>query len=416
MAERVERVGGCRHPIRLRGTSKDGGYTTSDEPDGVLLVACGTRRASRCPSCSATYKGDARQLVLAGLEGGKGVPETVSSHSAVFATLTAPSFGAVHSAGKGRCHLGPPGVCPHGRSRHCLEAHDPGDDVVGSPLCRDCYDYVGAVMFNATAGELWRRVTIYAFRHLAYALGTTPERLREEVRLSYTKVVEFQRRGVVHIHAVVRADAADDDLAEPPIAITANLLVEALHRAVGAVRVARSIGDRRLVLSFGTQLRVDPIERPSRAAVASYVAKYTVKSADRAEVLDHRLRDGEIDLLELPHHVEALVRTALEVGQREGLGRLQRWAHAFAFSGHVLTKSRRYSTTFGELRLARRIWRVEGGDEVESIGFTRWSFKGTGYRCEIDHVLAISFAERRRQGRLAAYEKRRSMDRLAEAS
>ncbi|WP_462203388.1 replication initiator [Frankia sp. CcWB3] len=49
------------------------------------------------PACSAVYKRDARRLVLAGLAGGKGVPETVTGHPAWFVTLTAPSFGPVHS-------------------------------------------------------------------------------------------------------------------------------------------------------------------------------------------------------------------------------------------------------------------------------------------------------------------------------
>ncbi|MGO9298283.1 MAG: replication initiator, partial [Streptosporangiaceae bacterium] len=42
-------------------------------------------------TCSAVYKRDARQLVRAGLTGGKGIPETVASHPCVFATFTAPS-------------------------------------------------------------------------------------------------------------------------------------------------------------------------------------------------------------------------------------------------------------------------------------------------------------------------------------
>ena len=60
-------------------------------------VACGNRREAVCPACSAVYKRDARQLVRAGLAGGKGIPETITAHPCVFATLTAPSFGPVHA-------------------------------------------------------------------------------------------------------------------------------------------------------------------------------------------------------------------------------------------------------------------------------------------------------------------------------
>ena len=63
----------------------------------MLHVACGNRRETVCPACSQVYKRDARQLVRAGLAGGKGIPETITTHPCVFATLTAPSFGPVHA-------------------------------------------------------------------------------------------------------------------------------------------------------------------------------------------------------------------------------------------------------------------------------------------------------------------------------
>jgi hypothetical protein len=97
----VRRTGACRHPVRLRGVVLRGDelvYSTASEPDGALMVRCGNRRAECCPSCAYEYQGDMWQLVYAGLAGGrKGVPEQVAEHPQVFATLTAPSFGAVHN-------------------------------------------------------------------------------------------------------------------------------------------------------------------------------------------------------------------------------------------------------------------------------------------------------------------------------
>ena len=97
---------GCHHPVRLTGqlhtvehaTGRivDSRHTT-DLPDGVIYVPCGDRRASVCPPCAETYRADTYQLIKAGLVGGKGVPTTVAGHPAVFATLTAPSFGPVHT-------------------------------------------------------------------------------------------------------------------------------------------------------------------------------------------------------------------------------------------------------------------------------------------------------------------------------
>jgi uncharacterized Zn-finger protein len=93
-------------PIRLRGqmltveadtgrvrTSTD----TADLPDGVIYKACGNRRETVCPACSTVYKRDAFEIVRSLLVGGNGVPATVARHPGVFATLTAPSFGEVHT-------------------------------------------------------------------------------------------------------------------------------------------------------------------------------------------------------------------------------------------------------------------------------------------------------------------------------
>jgi hypothetical protein len=102
----IERARGCTRPVRLTGSSRDADPATGElvhvfasdrEPDGVLLTPCGNRRASVCAACSEVYRGDAWQLVVSGLRGGKGVPETVAEHPLVFATFTAPSFGPVHT-------------------------------------------------------------------------------------------------------------------------------------------------------------------------------------------------------------------------------------------------------------------------------------------------------------------------------
>jgi hypothetical protein len=92
--------GYCARPVRLQGhieVCEGGGrrrvWSTDREPDGILRKACGNRREAVCPSCAERYRGDAYQLLAAGLRGGKGVPDTIVEHPAVFFTLTAPSFG-----------------------------------------------------------------------------------------------------------------------------------------------------------------------------------------------------------------------------------------------------------------------------------------------------------------------------------
>jgi hypothetical protein len=93
--------GYCARPVRLRGEirTRDGRsvWSTNSEPDGVLRKACGNRREAVCPQCAERYRQDAYHLISAGLRGGKGVPASVTAHPFVFVTLTAPSFGVVHT-------------------------------------------------------------------------------------------------------------------------------------------------------------------------------------------------------------------------------------------------------------------------------------------------------------------------------
>ncbi len=216
-------------------------------------TGCCSRRAapgreSRCPSCAATYRADAYQLLAAGLKGGKGVPDTVGRHPRLFVTFTAPSFGRVHTRkAQGRlvlpCHPYRQGArCPHGVRDGCWHRHDEDDPRLGEPLCSGCYDASAQVLWNALAPELWRRTTIAVHRALGRLVGLQEGELRRLVRISYAKVAEFQRRGAIHFHAVIRLDAATECrcpgcLAPPPTPFTAAVLEDALRLAVQAVPV-----------------------------------------------------------------------------------------------------------------------------------------------------------------------------------
>jgi hypothetical protein len=210
-AEQVAATGYCTHPVRLRGEVEHADpqtgevstvYSTEREPDATLLKACGNRRASVCPSCSATYQADSFQLLAAGLRGGKGIPETVAAHPRLFVTFTAPSFGQVHSRkAQGRlvypCHPYRQGQrCPHGRRVGCWHRHDEDDPRLGEPLCPRCYQAGAQVLWNALAGRLWSRTTIYLYRALAQLVGVTGGELRRLVRVSFAKVAEYQKRTI----------------------------------------------------------------------------------------------------------------------------------------------------------------------------------------------------------------------------
>jgi hypothetical protein len=101
------------------------------------------------------YQADTYQLVHAGIVcGHHNIPLTVAEHPMVFFTLTAPSFGALHTANPatlaaaGRCR--PPQAhprCRHERPAWCSTIHTPTDPLIGEPLCPDCYDYPTHVLF-----------------------------------------------------------------------------------------------------------------------------------------------------------------------------------------------------------------------------------------------------------------------------
>jgi hypothetical protein len=273
----VKAAAGCTRPVRLSGTLStvepatgrilDHRHTDS-LPDAAIYKACGNRRASVCPSCAHTYQRDAYQLLRAGLVGGKGVPEAVSTHPAVFVTLTAPGFGTVHTrrvsthscSDRKRCDCRPdpcharrdtPAPCDHGRPAVCWTRHDHDDLDLGQPLCLDCYDHDHHVVFNAFAAELWHRTKQTAervlaklcrARHIPFVPVTSPTtgkvRMVPPVRLSHGKAAEMQRRGAIHFHALVRLDGVHaDDLdavIPPPAGIGLADLVDALHHATCA--------------------------------------------------------------------------------------------------------------------------------------------------------------------------------------
>jgi hypothetical protein len=417
----IRAVRGCRRPVRLSGritaSSTDGHhrvrFNTRSLPDGVLLKACGTRRETLCPPCASLYRGDAFALVAAGLRGGKEVPETVAEHPAVLLTLTAPSFGAVHrQRPDGTCH--PTGQrCPHGRALVCGRHHDDEDDLLGQALCSRCYDYEGAVLFNAGVSELWRRTTIYALRALGSLLGMSARKAARRLRLSYVKVVEFQRRGSVHLHALVRADLRDDEVGQPPDGIDAAMVATALHIAARKVSAPRPGGDGER-MAWGQQVDATVVTETEngRSRAAAYLAKYATKGSDDNGVLDHRLRSGTPWDDRLPDHLRRLVETAWALGEQENVERfrLRLWAHTCGFRGHFLTKSLRYSTTFAALRAERQRWRIaqrgangELPDE-EEIEFREWTYEGSGYRTAGDIYLARTMEEDLRVGRMLAWE------------
>jgi hypothetical protein len=434
--EQLARCGHCAHPVRLCGriehhsaTRRHIIYSTDAEPDQILLIRCGNRRAAVCPSCSYEYAGDMWQLLYAGAAGGrKGVPESIRSHPLVFATLTAPGFGPVHttranrSGGPARCRpvRGTPRLCEHGRPTWCTTIHTEDDPRLGHPICPDCYDYPAHIAFNWHAPELWRRFTITLRRALARQAGLTAAEFFQRCRVSFVKVAEFQRRGLVHFHALIRLDGPGTDYQPPQISMDAARLAEAIRQAAAQVRLTVEMpGAPHLMLRFGTQLDTQTVNggpagelTPEHAA--RYIAKYATKSAEDFGLGERRITPEALSLLDVPDHVDRLVRVAWQLGQHPAYEGLHRWVHMIGFRGHFASKSRRYSTTLGAIRGERRAYHqrqaaepareLTDDEQDTTLVVSHWEFAGVGYLTNGDTTLALSAATRARERRQAARE------------
>ncbi|NUU19506.1 replication initiation protein [Cellulomonas humilata] len=451
LADALAKASNCVHPVRLAGRSETvdlrtgeivSTFRSADEPMGLLYKPCGNRRDAVCPSCSRLYARDTFELISTGLHGGKGVPAAVNANPLLFVTLTAPSFGPVHGVREGKHPCYPRtrlATCPHGRRLTCWARHDADDPRVGAPLCRECYDIESATVWQWHAPELWRRFTIALRRQLAAELGVRDRDLKQHARLEYAKVAEFQARGLVHFHALVRIDGPDGPGSPAPI--PAARLEGALRYAAAAARCTAppvDAADVERVLRFGAQTDVRIVRSGSVAGdeitteqVAAYLAKYSTKAAgaDPRHPLPH--------LAWLTWFCRTLSSRALagcpfaceeRAGDRHPrlcgdcaqnpYALLGRWASMLGFRGHFSTKSRHYSVTLGALRRARRRFQslavesrrratpldtreleqqLMADDEETTLVVGSWAYDGSGWPRAGDQALADAAASRARE-------------------
>jgi len=452
LIDTLARVGNCSHPVRLVGHSDTVDvwtgeiverFRSTDQPLGLLYKPCGNRRDEVCPACSRIYARDTFELISTGLHGGKGVPESVRANPLLFITLTAPSFGAVHAArdGKRPCHpRSRLGVCEHGRRMTCWAHHEERDPSVGAPLCPECYDVNSAAVWQWFSPELWRRFTIALRRRLAVALDVPASRLGDRLRLEYAKVAEFQVRGLVHFHGLVRIDGPDGPGSPSPISGTT--LADVVRGAAASVHYAAPAVDADDVvrlLRFGAQTDVRVVRAGSvvdgdvtAEQVAAYLAKYSTKSAG---VDPSRPRPHLAALIKACRSLaaRALASCEFECSDR-ATGRhpwlcgdctdnpyalLGHWSSMLGFRGHFSTKSRRYSVTLGALRRARQRFQrltadtrrdvraldtrelearlMADDDDATTLVVGSWRYQGSGWPRAGDKALADAAAARARE-------------------
>jgi hypothetical protein len=416
-------VGACEHPVWLRGETLRRAIDTGEvlarvssdgTPFEAIPVRCMNRRASRCRPCARLYKGDTFQLVLVGLAGGKGVPTAVAEHPRAFVTLTAPSFGPVHRAPDTQhptyvCHPLSKDAepCPHGVALVCRVRHTADDPIIGSPLCMACYDYPGQVLWNAHASDLWDALKDTVYHRLAALSGQPRRMVRKLVRVEHVRNAEYQARGVVHFHAVLRLDGPADPSQAPPHWATGEALCAAVKSAAETVTLAlpysAELGER--VMRFGIEIDAREITAATGALsaekVAAYLAKYVSKSTEDAHGVDSKIAHAsQIDLRVRNEHTQMLMHTAWRLG---GLApfkplRLREWCHMLGFRGQNTTASRRYSVTRGELARIRQEHvlnklREQSGDSEPTEATTReahWQYVFSGYPSQAAENFAAS--------------------------
>lgn len=197
--------GGCARPVQMRDAST--GET--------VCIRCGTRSQKTCPSCAKIYKGDTSKIIRSGI-----VP---TGYMYFFLTLTAPSFG--------RCHMVP----KRGERKRCACGawHDPVRDIDlrGVPLDGAHYDYLGQARFNYCVGRLWD--------------ATRSTLSQTYPGMDYVKIYEWQRRGALHVHVMIRIPV----MHRSADAIAADMLARA--RAVVAMGGA---------MRWGAQCRCDVLK------------------------------------------------------------------------------------------------------------------------------------------------------------
>jgi hypothetical protein len=249
------------------------------------------------------------------------------------------------------------------------------------------------------------------------------------VRVAHGKAAEYQARGAVHFHALLRLDGYDPAdpgaLLSPPPGITTADLDQATRRA------ARAIGYRTpphpaqpggWLIAWGAEIDIRVITLTGTGtvtdlAVASYLAKYSTKGTEPAGHASARITTKTIDLYANPDgtHPERLIAACWSLGEHPDYLSLRRWAHMLGFGGHFLTKARRYSVRFGDLREARITYRrgqdtgpehgpirtADHADDETILVVGTFTYAGTGWRTSGDALLANTAADQARKRRQA---------------
>ena len=308
---------------------------------------CGTRRADLCAPCSVVWKDDAYFALMK--------PAKEYEGTITFITLTAPgwrTFGKAHTAtyrklAKERCA--------------CSEYHDPNDPLVGIPLSKDKFEHKRVVEFNNNVSRLVAVTLQKIYRLLATELGKSVN----EVRLPTARVVEWQERGLLHVHIIVRGSI--------PTFIVENAVNGASKtNKRRRIEPATTNGHR-----WGEQVNVRHINSGDETQIgilSGYMTKvvsYALKDVGTSQkeitparqAFIYKLRSNTNHVIQCdkswaecsasPKASAHFKIRNLELPKRHFCVKHRRGHHQIGFTGNVLTLNKRWGSSLKEARLAR---------------------------------------------------------------
>jgi hypothetical protein len=203
----------------------------------------------------------------------------------------------------------------------------------------------------------------------------------------------------------------------PDMSINVNDLVALVRRAAIAIEITVT-GDK--ALRFGDQLDIKIIRCTdtdegveagvSSRQITAYLAKYVTKSVADFGVLARRFSPAAIDQLDVTEHVREIMRTIVALAKQEPYQDMLSWMHTLGYRGHVISKSRQFSTTMTALRERRAAWRKDQARDRGPAAMTQddsnprilWEFERLGHDSLGDRVLVLSAFVRAQQMRFTA--------------
>jgi hypothetical protein len=390
---------GCYRPVRLGLTRiTDQGEVLDG---GEAYARCRSRRETKCPNCAREYARDARTIIRSG------IPEKfLPGQHVAFLTLTAPGrevFGTAHHRLRGRTT----GPCP------CGKHHERGDALLGAPINPAAFRYDLAADWNEKLPELWRRFLIDLHRALS-----RPS--HKQYAISFVKVVELQRRGLWHIHAILRFDPRTSEH------LLSEEIDEAIRKAASTAKAKGHKFGRQLDVKFARQRPPERRKGESRtdyelrvrktdtlASFANYLAKYATKGPEHAlgrggisaELGRHheKLRDaGRVRARAVLSRRSRLANERASEDRRQGIvrdtrrskavrvARAEATEQAFGYAGHFLTKARTYGKSFGKLREETRAVAAAAFRGRRTTDLLReWRVRGHGYATREHHRYVV---------------------------